>query len=90
MKLYYMGYYGDTLNDRKSAPSADTKVDYMLDTLKECFSEIEFLSFCNTNNRNCIFKKYPGYLIKKNGNFPFFTLLIVSDNDNYNIRCNKT
>lgn len=67
MKLYYMGYYGDTLNDRKSAPSADTKVDYMLDTLKECFSEIEFLSFCNTNNRNCIFKKYPGYLIKKNG-----------------------
>ena len=35
MKIFYIGFYSDLNNNRKNAPSADTKMDYIIEALKE-------------------------------------------------------
>ena len=67
MKIFYIGFYSDLNNNRKNAPSADTKMDYIIEALKEDYKDIELLSFCPADNRNVIFKKYDGYIKEKNG-----------------------
>lgn len=67
MKIFYLGYYSDIDNNRKTAPAADTKIDYVLESLKSFSNDIELLSFCYVDDRSRILKKYKGYVNDKNG-----------------------
>lgn len=46
-KLYYIGYYSDSKSERnrKTAPAADTKMDYIVSTLNKLGYAVEVLSF---------------------------------------------
>jgi len=67
MKIFYIGYYSDLDKNRKSAPAADTKMNYIIDSLKNVSNEIEVISFCYVDDRSKIWKKYDGYTKKING-----------------------
>lgn len=67
-KVYYIGYYSDPnkASKRKTAPSAVTKMDYIIHCLKKKGYEVEIISFCEDNDRNSFLKKKNGYEIMKN------------------------
>lgn len=62
-KLYYIGYYSDFKSERnrKTAPAADTKMDYIVSTLNKLGYAVEVLSFCIDDDRKSVLKKKPGY-----------------------------
>ena len=66
-KVYYIGYYSDLngVQDRKTAPAADTKMSYIIESLKNIGYEVEVISFCEENSRNRIIKKYDEYDINE-------------------------
>lgn len=68
-KIYYIGYYSDLSDksNRKTAPAADTKMDYIISSMQKMGYEVEVLSFCIDDDRKKIFEKKPGYEIEKNG-----------------------
>ena len=68
-KVYYIGYYSDKVlnKNRKAAPSADTKMNYIIESLKNIGYEVEVISFCEENSRNKIIKKYDEYDINEKG-----------------------
>lgn len=68
-KIYYIGYYSDPSDEskRKTAPAADTKMDYIISSLKKIGYDVEVLSFCVDDDRKSFFEKKPGYEIEKNG-----------------------
>lgn len=75
-KIYYIGYYSDPSGSskRKNTPAADTKMDYIISSLKKVGYDVEVLSFCVDDDRKTIFEKKPGYEIEKNGTrIVFFT-----------------
>lgn len=75
-KIYYIGYYSDPSDERKrkTAPAADTKMDYIISSLKKVGYDVEVLSFCVDDDRKSFFEKKPGYEIEKNGTrVVFFT-----------------
>lgn len=75
-KIYYIGYYSDPSGSskRKTAPAADTKMDYIISSLKKVGYDVEVLSFCVDDDRKSVFEKKSGYEIKKNGTrVVFFT-----------------
>lgn len=76
-KLIYLAYYSDSAasSNRKAAPSADTKIDYIIESIKKSGIEVEVISFCADDDRKGIFGKKSGYEIKKNG-----TRVIFLDN----------
>lgn len=68
MKIYYICHLSDP-NDskmRKGAPSADTKVLYIINALKTIGYDVEVLSWCSTGTRSFFWNKYSGYEIKVN------------------------
>ncbi len=69
-KIYYIGFYSDKnpCSNRKTAPSADTKMDYVLECLNSLGYEVEIISFCEENIRNKFLKKYNDYDIKRGNN----------------------
>lgn len=74
-KVYYIGYYSDPngLQNRKTAPAADTKMRYIIESMKKNGYEVEVLSFCGENSRDKFIKKYDGYDInEKNYKIHFF------------------
>lgn len=74
-KIYYIGYYSDLSGkqDRKTAPAADTKMSYIIESLKNIGYEVEVISFCEENSRDKVIKKYDEYDInKKNCKIHFF------------------
>lgn len=74
-KVYYIGYYSDKdLNkNRKAAPSADTKINYIIESLNNIGYDVEVISFCEENSRDKIIKKYDEYEINiKNNKVHFF------------------
>lgn len=74
MKLFYIGYYSDIEKNRKSAPAADTKMNYIIDSLKSISNKIELISFCYVDDRSRLWKKYAGYVKKENGiSIKYFT-----------------
>ena len=78
-KIYYIGYYSDPLNEstRKGAPSADTKMNYIVGCAKELGYEVEVISFCSHTNENVLFEKKSGYSVQHNGvKISFFTSYI--------------
>ena len=68
-KIYYIGFYSDpSVNSkRKTAPAADTKMAYIIESMKEIGYEVEVLSFCSEDDRNVVFQKKEGYEIYQNG-----------------------
>lgn len=75
-KIYYIGYYSDPSSNskRKTAPAADTKMDYIISSLKKVGYDVEVLSFCVDDDRKSVFEKKSGYEIEKNGTrVVFFT-----------------
>ncbi len=69
-KIYYIGFYSDKnpCSNRKTAPSADTKMDYVIECLNSLGYEVEIISFCEENIRNKVLKKYNDYDIKRGNN----------------------
>ena len=75
-KIYYIGYYSDPSNTskRKTAPAADTKMDYIISIMKKIGYDVVVLSFCVDDDRKSFFEKKVGYQIEKNGtSIVFFT-----------------
>ena len=75
-KIYYIGHYSDPSGNskRKTAPAADTKMDYIISSLKKVGYDVEVLSFCVDDDRKSVFEKKSGYEIEKNGtHVVFFT-----------------
>ena len=61
-KVFYIGYYSDYKNNRLDAPSATTKMDYIISSFKNNNYEVEVLSLCGVKERNSFLKKYKGYI----------------------------
>lgn len=75
-KIYYIGYYSDPSGNskRKTAPAADTKMDYIISSLKKVGYDVEVISFCVDDDRKSVFERKSGYEIEKNGiRVVFFT-----------------
>lgn len=69
-KVYYIGYYSDLngLQNRKTAPAADTKMNYIIESLNNIGYDVEVISFCEENSRDKIIRKYDEYDINVNNN----------------------
>ena len=67
-KVYYLGYYGDPspLANRKTTPAADTKMTYIVESMKKTGYDVEVLSFCADEDRKVFLKKRNGYKIIRN------------------------
>ena len=63
-KIYYFCHYGNS-KDRRSAPSANAKVDYIVECLESLGYNIEIVSFSESNDRSKIFKIYNEYTAQK-------------------------
>lgn len=67
-KVYYLGYYGDPSPqaNRKIVPAADTKMAYIIESMKKIGYDVEVLSFCADEDRGVFFEKRSGYKIVRN------------------------
>lgn len=75
-KVYYIGFYSDPVGDslRKTAPAADTKMSYIIESIKKLGYDVEVLSFCVDDSRGHFFEKKSGYRTVINGTkVTFFT-----------------
>lgn len=68
-KIYYCGYYGDPspMSNREITPAADTKMSYIIESMKQAGYDVEVLSFCADEDRTVFFEKRSGYEIDRNG-----------------------
>lgn len=68
-KVFYLGYYGDPSPqaNREITPAADTKMTYIIESIKKTGFDVEVVSFCAPEDRSVLFRKYPGYDISRNG-----------------------
>lgn len=68
-KIYYCGYYGDPSprSNRQITPAADTKMSYIIESMRQTGYDVEVLSFCADENRTVFFEKRSGYAIERNG-----------------------
>ncbi len=74
-KVYYLGYYGDPspLSNRDNTPAADTKMSYVIESMKKSGCEVEVISFCADEDRKVMFRKKAGYeIIRNNTKVMFF------------------
>lgn len=67
-KIEYLTYYSDPdeKKSRKTAPSADTKADYIISASKKAGYNVNVVSMCYVGQCKKIFKKYPAYTTEKN------------------------
>lgn len=67
-KIIYIGYLSDINNDdRKSAPSADTKMKYIMSAIKQAGYDIEVISCTIPNKKEGLFKKHKEYITNIDG-----------------------
>lgn len=68
-KVFYLGYYGDSSpqSKREITPAADTKMTYIIESMKKTGFDVEVVSFCAPEDRSVHFRKYSGYEITRNG-----------------------
>lgn len=68
-ELKYIAYYSDPDDEkcRKTAPSADTKIDYILSAVRKIGYDVKVISKCSADRRDKIVKFYGDYTIEKNG-----------------------
>lgn len=62
-KVFYLGYFSDIDKEknRRGFPSADTKMQYVMDAMTKEGYDVEVLSFCGNDKRDCVWKKDDGY-----------------------------
>lgn len=62
-KVFYLGYFSDIDKEknRHGFPSADTKMKYVMDAMAKEGYDVEVLSFCGNDKRDCVWKKDSGY-----------------------------
>ena len=67
--LTYISYYSDpdAGKQRKAAPSADTKVDYLAKTFRKIGYDVKIISKCGLGMCNKFVGYYDDYTIEKNG-----------------------
>lgn len=67
-KIKYIAYYSDPdfSKNRRAAPSADTKLDYIVTALKESGHDVEVISKCRAGNRERMLKMDSGYTTQRN------------------------
>ena len=68
-EIKYIAYYSDPddSKQRKTAPSADTKIDYILSALKRNGCDVKVISKCVVGRCDRVLKLYDDYTIEKNG-----------------------
>lgn len=68
-ELKYIAYYSDPDNQkcRKTAPSADTKIDYILSAIRKIGYDAKVISKCGVTRCDKLLKFYDDYTIEKNG-----------------------
>lgn len=68
-ELKYIAYYSDPdeTKSRKTAPSADTKADYIISALKWAGYDVSVISMCRETTDEALFKKSTDYVTEKNG-----------------------
>lgn len=74
-KVIYIGFFSDPEREsgRKTAPAADTKMDYIASAIIRAGFTVDILSASGVDQRKGIFNLKPSYTIKKNGiNVRFF------------------
>lgn len=77
-KIVYISYYSDPSPNslRKTAPAADTKIDYISDAIKEAGYDLVLLSAAGIDKRDRFITFSKGYQILKNGKcVKFFSTL---------------
>lgn len=62
-KIFYIGYFSDSDESkcRRTAPSADTKMQYIIEAMVKEGYQVEVLSFCESDIRDCLWRKDSGY-----------------------------
>ena len=55
-KIFYIGYFSDSDESkcRRTAPSADTKMQYIIEAMVKEGYQDEVLSFCESDIRDCL------------------------------------
>lgn len=68
-KIKYIAYYSDpdSSKNRCTAPSADTKLDYIIEALKADECDVSVISRCLVGKYDEIFKIHRGYMTEKFG-----------------------
>ena len=68
-KLKYIAYYSDpdVSRYRETAPSADTKVDYLATAFQKIGYNVKVISKCGVGKCSSTIKYYADYMIEKNG-----------------------
>ena len=68
-ELKYIAYYSDpdVGKQRKAAPSADTKVDYLASAFQKIGYDVKVISKCGVGKCNSAIRYYDDYTIEKNG-----------------------
>lgn len=66
--IKYIAYYSDPdpSKKRNAAPSADTKLNYIISALKKDGYNVDVVSKCRAGNRDSLLKMENGYTIQKN------------------------
>lgn len=54
------------MSNRKTTPAADTKMAYIIESMKKTGYDVEVLSFCADEDRDVLFEKRSGYKIVRN------------------------
>ena len=79
-ELKYIAYYSDPdgSKHRKTAPSADTKIDYIVLALMKEGCDVNVISKCGVEKCGSILKYYEDYLMEKNGATVHFVPCLTS------------
>lgn len=79
-ELKYIAYYSDPdeSKHRNAAPSADTKIDYIVSVLMREGCNVKVISKCGVENCESILKYYEDYAIEKNGTMVRFVPSLTS------------
>ena len=79
-ELKYIAYYSDPdeSKHRNAAPSADTKIDYIVSVLTREGCNVKVISKCGVENCESILKYYEDYAIEKNGTMVRFVPSLTS------------
>ena len=79
-ELKYIAYYSDPDESkyRKAAPSADTKIDYIVSVLMREGCNVKVISKCGVEKCESILKYDEDYAIEKNGTMVHFVPSLTS------------
>lgn len=81
-KIYYIAHYGDPLhpNDRKTSPAGQTKMNYIIEVLKNIGMDVEVISLAGPHKIDSLIKFQKGYMANINGVLVHYYPSISSSN----------